>query len=125
MAFLLSKLLFSRKSALAASLSCALGCASQPPAASPFSVAETNQALAPAGRLRPRCYDGSALARAKRRIVLDFALEVKASGAVRATPTFAEPADPEVIECVRHELDTIRFPARGRDRLVLHFEMGH
>jgi len=91
---------------------------------SPFSAAETNQALAPAKQLRPRCYDSSALARANKRIVLDFQLEVAPSGSVRATPTFAAPEDPEIIECVRHELNTIVFPARGRDRLDLHFEMG-
>ena len=102
-----------------------LGCSSRQPAASPFSAAETNQALAPAKQLRPRCYDASALARAGKKIVLDFKLEIAASGEVRALPTFADPDDPEVIECVRHELNTIRFPARGRDRLELHFEMGH
>jgi hypothetical protein len=57
--------------------------------------------------------------------VLDFKLEIDPSGAVRAIPAFADPDDPEVIECVRHELNKIRFPARGRDRLDLHFEMGH
>ena len=91
---------------------------------SPFSAAETNQALAPARQLRPRCYDASALARAKRKITLAFQLEIAPSGQVRATPTFADPEDPEIIECVRHELNTIVFPARGRDRLDLHFEMG-
>ncbi len=93
-------------------------------AESPFSAAETNQALAPARQLRPRCYDSSALARAKKRIVLDFQLEIAPSGSVRATPTFVAPEDPEIVECVRHELNTIVFPARGRDRLDLHFEMG-
>jgi hypothetical protein len=95
-----------------------------PPSKSPFSAAETNHALAPARQLRPRCYASSALARAKQKITLDFQLEVASSGAVRATPTFAEPDDPEIIECVRHELNNIVFPARGRDRLNLHFEMG-
>ncbi|MEI9948520.1 MAG: hypothetical protein WDO74_05930 [Pseudomonadota bacterium] len=56
--------------------------------------------------------------------MLDFQLEVAPSGSVRATPTFSSPEDPEIIECVRHELNTIVFPARGRDRLDLHFEMG-
>jgi hypothetical protein len=91
---------------------------------SPFSADETNQALSPAKQLRPRCYDSSALARAKKGIVLDFQLEIAPSGSVRATPTFAAPEDPEIIECVRHVLNTIVFPARGRDRLDLHFEMG-
>ena len=102
-----------------------LACSSRQPAASPFSADETNQALAPAKQLRPRCYDSSALARAKKKIVLDFKLEVAPSGSVRAIPTFADPDDPEVIECVRNELNQIRFPARGHDRLELHFEMGH
>ena len=91
---------------------------------SPFSAAETNQALAPARQLRPRCYDSSALARAKKKITLAFQLEIAPSGEVRATPTFADPEDPEIIECVRHELNTIVFPPRGRDRLDLRFEMG-
>src|SRR6478735_8181387 len=104
--------------ALLASVSC-----TSRPSASPFSAAETNHALAPAQQLRPRCYEPSALDRAKQKITLDFQLEVAASGGVRATPTVAEPDDPEVVECARHELNKIVFPARGRDRLRLHFEM--
>jgi len=100
-----------------------VACAS-PPSKSPFTADETNQALAPARQLRRRCYDDSRLGRAKQKITLGFQLEVAASGAVRATPTFAEPDDPEIIECVRHELNAIVIPARGRDRLNLHFEMG-
>jgi len=80
--------------------------------------------LAPARQLRPRCYDASSLARAKTKIKLTFQLEVAPSGNVRATPTFAEPENPELIECVRHELNKIVFPARGRDRFDLNFEMG-
>ena len=110
---------------LAAFVCASLGCSSRQPATSPFSAAETNQALAPAKQLRPLCYDSSALAHAGKKIVLDFKLEIEATGEVRAIPTFVEPDDPEVIECVRHELNRIRFPARGRDRLELHFEMGH
>ena len=125
MLFQLSNFCFPVRSLVAATFVCWLGCGSRQPAASPFSAAETNQALAPAQRLRPRCYDSSALARAGKKIVLDFQLEVEPSGAVRAIPTFADPDDPEVIECVRRELNEIRFPARGRDRLDLHFEMGH
>jgi hypothetical protein len=125
MLFQASNLYFPVRSLALATVACLLGCSSRQPAASPFSAAETNQALAPARQLRPRCYDSSALARANKKIVLDFQLEVEPSGAVRAIPTFAEPDDPEVIECVRHQLNEIRFPARGRDRLDLHFEMGH
>jgi hypothetical protein len=107
----------------AATIACLLGCSSRP-AASPFYAAETNQALTPAKQLRRRCYDASALARAGKKIVLDYKLQIESSGVVRAIPTFAEPGDPEVIECVRHALNAIRFPARGRDQLDLHFEMG-
>jgi len=107
----------------AAALMSSLACESRR-TESPFSAAETNQALAPAKQLRPRCYDSSSLARAKKKLTLAFDLEVAPSGGVRATPTFADPEDPEVIECVRHELNKIVFPARGRDRLNLHFEMG-
>jgi len=81
--------------------------------------------MAPAQQLRLRCYDPSALAHAGKKIVLDFRLEVAPSGVVHAIPTFADPDDPEVIECVRRELNQIRFVAHGRDRFDLHFEMGH
>ena len=109
---------------VAACIPGSFGCSSRQPAASPFSTAETNRALAPARQLRRRCYDPSALARAGTKIVLDFTLEVEESGTVHARPTFAEPGDPQVIECVRRQLNEIRFPARGPDRLDLHFEMG-
>jgi hypothetical protein len=111
--------------ALAGAALGSLACCSRPPAASPFSVAETNQALAPVKQLRKRCYESSALARAGQRIALDFRLEIAPSGSVHAIPTFAKPDDPETIECVRRELNALRFPARGHDRLLLHFEMGH
>src|ERR1700761_1538981 len=107
---------------LLASVHCSLGC-SHGSHESPFTAAETNAALAPARELRPRCYAPSALARAGEKIVLDFKLDVEPTGAVHAIPTFAEPDDPEVIECVRHQLNAIQFPARGRDRLPLHFAM--
>ncbi|HYP75820.1 MAG TPA: hypothetical protein VER12_07695 [Polyangiaceae bacterium] len=119
--FTYSRLVVSSIAPLA--LLASLSCTSQP-SVSPFSAAEANQALAPARQLRPRCYESSSLARAKQKITLEFQLEVAPSGAVRATPTFAEPEDPELIECARHELNKIVFPARGRDRLHLHFEMG-
>jgi hypothetical protein len=76
-------------------------------------------------RLRAHCYDSSALAHAGKKIVLDFKLEIEPSGSVRAIPTFVEPDDPEIIECVRNDLNQVRFPARARDHLDLHFEMGH
>ena len=124
MLFQPSNFYFAVRSLVAATVVCSFGCASHLPTASPFSADETNQALAPAKQLRPRCYKSSALAQTGKNLVLDFKLEVEPSGAVRAIPTFAEPDAPEVIECVRRELNAIRFPARGRDRLVLHFEMG-
>jgi hypothetical protein len=125
MVFALSNLKSARQTAVAVLLACLSACSSPPPPASPFSAAETDQALSPVRRLRARCYDSSALAHAGKKIVLDFKLEVEPSGSVRAIPTFVEPDDPEIIECVRNELNQVRFPARGRDRLDLHFEMGH
>ena len=125
MVFALSSLKSAQHVAVAALLAGLGACSSQQPAASPFSTAETEQALAPVRRLRAHCYDSSALAHAGKKIVLDFKLEVEPSGSVRAIPIFVEPDDPEVIECVRNELNQVRFPARGRDRLDLHFEMGH
>ena len=109
----------------AAALVLISACSSRQPAASPYTAAETNEALAPAKQLRARCYDSSALGKAKKKIVLDFKLEVEPAGTVRAIPVFVEPDEPEIIECVRHVLNEIKFPARGRDRLDLHFEMGH
>jgi len=122
MLFALSNL---KSASMAVLLACLADCSSRPPAASPFSTAETDHALAPVRQLRARCYDSSALAHAGKKIVLDFKLEIDTSGSVRAIPTFVEPDDAEIIECVRNELNQVRFPARGRDRLDLHFEMGH
>lgn len=124
MLFRLSNSYFPTRCLIATSLVCWFGCGPRPQPADPLSDAETNRALAPAAELRPRCYDPSAVARVGKKIVLDFRLEVARSGTVRAIPTFAEPDDPEVIECVRRELNQIRFSAHGRDRFELHFEMG-
>jgi hypothetical protein len=125
MLFPLSNSYFAVRFLVAASVAGSLGCWSRPAPRSQLSDAQTNQALASVKELRPRCYDPSALARAGTKIVLDFRLEVELSGSVRAVPVFAEPDDPDVIECVRRELNQIRFPAHGRDRFDLHFEMGH
>jgi hypothetical protein len=43
---------------------------------------------------------------------------------VQAIPTFADPEEPALIECLRHGLNEVRFPARARDRLDLHLELG-
>jgi hypothetical protein len=99
-----------------------LGCTSRP-TSSPFTAAEIDRALAPTRTLRARCYLGSAAARAARPAVFEVTLQVEASGRVRAVPTFASPEEPALIECVRRALDDLRFPARGRDRLQLHFEL--
>src|ERR1700753_2124001 len=94
----LSNLKLARCALAAAWLS---GCSSPPPPKSPFTDAETNQALAPVRGLRAHCYDSSALAQAHQKIVLDFELEVEPSGTVRAIPKLVQPKSPEVVECVR------------------------
>ena len=43
---------------------------------------------------------------------------------MQAVPTFADPEEPALIECLRHGLNEVRFPARARDRLDLHLELG-
>jgi hypothetical protein len=101
----------------------ASACASRAPA-SPFSSAEIDHALAPLKSLEARCYAGSESGRSARLAVLDFSLEVAASGSVKAVPTFAEPEEPALLECLRQALDRLVFPARGRDRLQLHLELG-
>lgn len=91
---------------------------------SPFTVAETDGALAPARDLRARCYVGTALERAGRTASLDYDLNVAADGSVRSVPRQVLPDDPLLVECVRHRLDELRFPARGKDHLNVHFELG-
>jgi len=98
------------------------GCARPTP--SPFSRAETDQALAPARDLRQRCYVGTRFERERQRLTLEFRLNVAADGRVRSVPTWIEPEDPELVECVRHRLDELRFPVRGRDHVDVHFELG-
>jgi hypothetical protein len=92
-------------------------------APSPFSASEIDAGLAPVKALRARCYPSSEAARSSRRASLDLSLEIAASGRVRATPTFAEPEDPQLIECLRAGLNELRFAARGRDRIQLHLEL--
>jgi len=104
--------------AWAGTLSCA------PPRPSPFTVAETDAALAPARDLRARCYAGTALERAQRVVSLDYDLNVAPDGSVRSVPRQISPEEPLLVECVRHRLDELRFPARAKDHLNVHFELG-
>jgi hypothetical protein len=94
----------------------------------PFSQAETNRALAPVHELQARCYDHSASAREKLHVRFEFMLYVNGQGLVHAEPRLAEPAVPDMpvlIECVRHQLDALRFPAKGAsDQVQLQFEFG-
>jgi hypothetical protein len=92
------------------------------PAPSAYSPAETDQALAPAKDLRARCYAGTSLERAGKSARLEYQLDVAADGSVKSIPRFVEPEVPALVECVRHRLDELRFPARARDRLNLAFE---
>ncbi len=91
---------------------------------SPFTQAETDAVLAPARDLWARCYSGTELERAGRSVALDYDLNVAADGAVRSVPRKVEPEDPALVECVRHRLNELRFPARGKDNLSVHFELG-
>jgi hypothetical protein len=96
-------------------------CATRGPA--PFTNAETERALAPTRDLRERCYAGTALERAGRTAVLDYELNVEPDGRVRSVPVRVEPEIPVLVECVRARLNQLKFPAKGRDRLKLHFEL--
>jgi hypothetical protein len=95
-------------------------CGAPPPSA--YSRAETDQALAPAKDLRARCYAGTPLEQAGQSARLEYQLDVAADGSVKSIPRFVEPEVPALVECVRHRLDELRFPARARDRLNLAFE---
>jgi hypothetical protein len=101
-----------------------LGCRPVHPA-EPFSSAEIDRALLPVKLLRKRCYDVSRSARAATFVSLDFSLDIRDTGEVRSSPKQASVEDPELIECVRHALDEIRFPARGREWLRVHLELGN
>jgi hypothetical protein len=105
----------------AAALLLGVGCGS--PGAAPYSKAETDAALAPARDLRARCYAGSQLERAGQSAVLDYELSVVADGSVRSLPVHVDPDNPALVECVRLRLNQLRFPAKGWDRLTLHFEL--
>jgi len=101
----------------------AVSCSHRPLAAV-YSSAEVDQALAGVKALRARCYAGSAAARAGRPATFEFSVQVEESGEVRAVPTFADPEEPALIECLRHGLNDLRFPPRGRDRFDLRLELG-
>lgn len=95
-----------------------------PPRAAPFTAQETEAALAPAHDLRARCYAGTALERAGTKVVLGYDLNVAPDGSVRSVPRYVEPENPALVECVRHRLDELRFPARGKDQINVNFELG-
>lgn len=94
------------------------------PSPSPFTAAETDAALAPARDLWSLCYAGTKLERAKVVASLDYSLNVAADGSVRSVPRRVDPDRPELVECVRARLNQLRFPARGKDHLDVHFELG-
>jgi hypothetical protein len=94
------------------------------PTPAPFSREETEQALAPAHDLWQRCYAGTAFERSRRSVTVEYRLNVDAGGNVRSVPTFVSPEDPTLVECVRHRLDDLHFPARAKDHIELHFELG-
>jgi hypothetical protein len=100
----------------------ALGCGRPGPA--PYTQAETDRALAPARDLRQRCYVGTAFERARRVVAVDYRLNVDSDGSVRSVPVRVSPEDPQLVECVRHRLDELRFPARAKDHIDVHFELG-
>lgn len=100
----------------------ALACTSPRP--SPFTEAETDAALAPARDLWSRCYAGTQLEREKKIATLDYSLNVRADGSVDSVPRHVEPDQPALVECTRARLNTLRFPARAKDRLDVHFELG-
>lgn len=91
----------------------------------PFSRAETDRALGPVQGLEARCYAGSSTERAKQPVRFVFMLYVNGQGHVHAEPKIVEPSVPEMIECVRKQLDALRFPAKGKsDQVQLDFEFG-
>jgi hypothetical protein len=101
----------------------ALACQSSPPP-SPFSPAEVERALAPVKQVEARCYGASQSGRDAQKVELGFRLEIEPSGRVQAIPTRAKPHEPALVECVRHGLNELSFPARGRDHLELNLELG-
>lgn len=107
-------------SGAALGLALLVGCGAPAPPA--YSREETDQALRPAQDLRARCYVGRELERTGRVARLEYQLDVAADGSVRSIPRRVEPENPALVECVRHRLDELRFPARARDRISVSFE---
>lgn len=97
-------------------------CGAPPPPA--YTTAETERALAPARELLARCYRGGPWQRAQRSVRLSYQLDVAADGSVKAIPRFVDPDEPALVECTRRQLQQLEFPARGRDRLTVDFELG-
>lgn len=90
----------------------------------PFTAAETNNALRPVNDIERRCYEGSESEQRKLAVELEFVLYVNESGNVRSEPVGGDLA-PELIECVRKGLDTLKFPAKGAsDQLHLQVQLG-
>ena len=94
------------------------------PAPAPFTHDETDRALEPARDLRQRCYMGTRFEAADKLVIVEYRLNIDAQGRVRSVPTSVDPEDPTLVECVRHRLDELRFPARGKDHIDVHFELG-
>lgn len=94
------------------------------PAPPPFTPEETERALAPARDLWRRCYVGSRFEPERTVVTVEYRLNVDADGRVRSVPTRISPEDPALVECVRHRLDELRFPARAKDHIDVHFELG-
>jgi hypothetical protein len=63
--------------------------------------------------MQRRCYEGSASQREKRPAKLEFRLFIDAQGGVRSDTFTGYPRDPQLLECLRQGLDTLRFPAKG------------
>lgn len=109
---------------LATLASLLLAACAPPHVAAPYTDAEIDRALTPVRGLRARCYAPSRSAAQRARVVVDFTLAVEDDGAVRSRPKYASADDAELLECLRHGLDALRFPARGREWLRVHLELG-
>lgn len=55
---------------------------------------------------------------------MQVALEIDRSGRVEALPGAVEPREAALVECIRHGLNGLRFPAKGHDRLELDLQLG-
>lgn len=91
---------------------------------SPFTSAEVDQALAPVREIEARCYDASESKRQGRKVDMQVSLEIDRSGRVDAIPGAVSPREAALVECVRHGLNGLRFPAKGHDRLELDLQLG-